>query len=151
MPRLVSERIKKLREEIAGIGEANRTQMHRRDGGSNGYSPRGGDHPAISFFLLHAHAGTAFGIAGVEALLAWGYAIRVRPQRLFFLDKVASTAPEEIALYSDKVYEAFSVIKLAIAAELQQYKPEMSHWLFAEGDPYLFGFLRDSCKQSAKL
>ena len=33
MPRLVSERIKKLREEIAEISEANRTQMHRRDGG----------------------------------------------------------------------------------------------------------------------
>jgi len=32
MPRLVSERIKKLREEIAEISEANRTQMHRRDG-----------------------------------------------------------------------------------------------------------------------
>jgi len=31
MPRLVSERIKKLREEIAQISEANRTQMHRRD------------------------------------------------------------------------------------------------------------------------
>src|SRR5947207_12974815 len=34
MPRLVSERIKKLREEIAEISEANRTQMHRRDGGA---------------------------------------------------------------------------------------------------------------------
>jgi hypothetical protein len=34
MPRLVSERIKKLREEIAQISEANRTQMHRRDGGA---------------------------------------------------------------------------------------------------------------------
>src|SRR5438552_11577084 len=33
MPKLVSERIKKLREEIAEISEANRTQMHRRDGG----------------------------------------------------------------------------------------------------------------------
>jgi len=33
MPRLVSERIKKLREEIAEISEANGTQMHRRDGG----------------------------------------------------------------------------------------------------------------------
>jgi hypothetical protein len=32
MPRLVSERIKKLREEIAQISEANRTHMHRRDG-----------------------------------------------------------------------------------------------------------------------
>ena len=32
MPRLVSERIKKLREEIAEISEANRTHMHRRDG-----------------------------------------------------------------------------------------------------------------------
>ncbi len=31
MPRLVSERIKKLREEIPR-SEANRTQMHRRDG-----------------------------------------------------------------------------------------------------------------------
>jgi len=30
----VSERIKKLREEIAEISEANRTQMHRRDGGA---------------------------------------------------------------------------------------------------------------------
>ena len=34
MPRLVSERIKKLREEIAEISEANRTHMHRRDGGA---------------------------------------------------------------------------------------------------------------------
>ena len=34
MLRLVSERIKKLREEIAEISEANRTQMHRRDGGA---------------------------------------------------------------------------------------------------------------------
>src|SRR5207244_12459910 len=34
MPRLVSERIKKLRDEIAEISEANRTQMHRRDGGA---------------------------------------------------------------------------------------------------------------------
>src|SRR6266487_2795778 len=34
MPKLVSERIKKLREEIAEISEANRTQMHRRDGGA---------------------------------------------------------------------------------------------------------------------
>src|SRR5436189_1253426 len=34
MQRLVSERIKKLREEIAEISEANRTQMHRRDGGA---------------------------------------------------------------------------------------------------------------------
>src|SRR2546426_9600518 len=34
MPRLVSELIKKLREEIAEISEANRTQMHRRDGGA---------------------------------------------------------------------------------------------------------------------
>jgi len=33
MPRLVSERIKKLREEIAE-SEANRTHMHRRDGGA---------------------------------------------------------------------------------------------------------------------
>ncbi len=31
MPRLVSERIKKLREEIAEISEANRTHMHRTD------------------------------------------------------------------------------------------------------------------------
>jgi hypothetical protein len=31
MPRLVSERIKKLREEIAEISEANRTHLHRRD------------------------------------------------------------------------------------------------------------------------
>src|SRR5881275_1319917 len=30
---LVSERIKKLREEIAAISEANRTHMHRRDAG----------------------------------------------------------------------------------------------------------------------
>src|SRR6266566_4597687 len=34
MPKLVSERIQKLREEIAEISEANRTQMHRRDGGA---------------------------------------------------------------------------------------------------------------------
>ncbi|PYV68404.1 MAG: hypothetical protein DMG96_36530 [Acidobacteria bacterium] len=34
MPRLVSERIKKLREEIAEISEANRMHMHRRDGGA---------------------------------------------------------------------------------------------------------------------
>jgi hypothetical protein len=34
MPRLVSERIKKLREEISAISEANRTHMHRRDGGA---------------------------------------------------------------------------------------------------------------------
>jgi hypothetical protein len=34
MPGLVSERIKKLREEIAEISEANRTQMHRRDAGA---------------------------------------------------------------------------------------------------------------------
>ena len=34
MQRLVSERIKKLREEIAEISEANRTHMHRRDGGA---------------------------------------------------------------------------------------------------------------------
>ena len=34
MPRLVSERIKKLREEIAEISEANRTHMHRKDGGA---------------------------------------------------------------------------------------------------------------------
>jgi predicted AAA+ superfamily ATPase len=35
MPRLVSERIKKLPgEEIAEISEANRTHMHRRDGGA---------------------------------------------------------------------------------------------------------------------
>jgi len=34
MRKLVSERIKKLREEIAEISEANRTQMHRRDGGA---------------------------------------------------------------------------------------------------------------------
>jgi hypothetical protein len=34
MPRLVSERIKKLREEIAEISEANRTQIRRRDGGA---------------------------------------------------------------------------------------------------------------------
>jgi len=34
MPRLVSERIKKLREEIAEISEANRKYMHRRDGGA---------------------------------------------------------------------------------------------------------------------
>ena len=34
MLRLVSERIKKLREEIAEISEANRTQMHRKDGGA---------------------------------------------------------------------------------------------------------------------
>src|SRR5437667_3175996 len=33
MPRLVSERIKKLREEIAEISEANRTHKHRRDVG----------------------------------------------------------------------------------------------------------------------
>jgi len=33
MPILVSERIKKLREEIAAISEANRTHMHRRDAG----------------------------------------------------------------------------------------------------------------------
>ena len=33
MPILVSERIKKLREEIATISEANRTYMHRRDAG----------------------------------------------------------------------------------------------------------------------
>ena len=33
MPKLVSERIKKLREEIAEISEANRTHMHRRDAG----------------------------------------------------------------------------------------------------------------------
>jgi hypothetical protein len=33
MPRLVSERIKKLREEIAEINEANPTHMHSRDGG----------------------------------------------------------------------------------------------------------------------
>ena len=33
MPKLVSERIKKLREEIAE-SEANRTHMHRRDGGA---------------------------------------------------------------------------------------------------------------------
>jgi len=31
MPRLVSERIKKLREEIAEISEANRMHIHRRD------------------------------------------------------------------------------------------------------------------------
>ncbi len=34
MPKLVSERIKKLREEIAEISEANRKHMHRRDGGA---------------------------------------------------------------------------------------------------------------------
>ncbi len=34
MPRLVSERIKKLREEIAEISEANRMHMHRRDAGA---------------------------------------------------------------------------------------------------------------------
>ena len=34
MPKLVSERIKKLREEIAAISEANRKHMHRRDGGA---------------------------------------------------------------------------------------------------------------------
>jgi len=34
MPRLVSEHIKKLREEIAEISEANRKYMHRRDGGA---------------------------------------------------------------------------------------------------------------------
>jgi len=34
MLRLVSERIKKLREEIAEISEANRTYMHRRDAGA---------------------------------------------------------------------------------------------------------------------
>ncbi len=34
MPRLVSERIKKLREEIAEISEANRTQMHKKDTGA---------------------------------------------------------------------------------------------------------------------
>src|SRR2546422_6949956 len=34
MLRLVSDRIKKLREEMAEISEANRTQMHRRDGGA---------------------------------------------------------------------------------------------------------------------
>jgi hypothetical protein len=34
MPRLVSERIKKLREEIAEINEANRTHMYRKDGGA---------------------------------------------------------------------------------------------------------------------
>jgi hypothetical protein len=34
MPRLVSERIKKLREEIAEISEANRTHIQRRDGGA---------------------------------------------------------------------------------------------------------------------
>src|SRR5947208_16549079 len=33
MPKLVSERIKKLREEIAEISEANRTHKHRRDVG----------------------------------------------------------------------------------------------------------------------
>jgi len=32
MRRLVSERIKKLRKEIAEISEANRTQMHKRYG-----------------------------------------------------------------------------------------------------------------------
>ena len=34
MPKLVSERIKKLREEIAEINEANRTQMYKRGGGA---------------------------------------------------------------------------------------------------------------------
>jgi hypothetical protein len=34
MPKLVSERVKKLREEIAAIREANRTYMHRRVGGA---------------------------------------------------------------------------------------------------------------------
>ena len=34
MPKLVPERIKKLREEIAEISEANRTHTHRRDGGA---------------------------------------------------------------------------------------------------------------------
>jgi hypothetical protein len=34
MPGLVSERIKKLREEIAEISEANRTHMYRRDAGA---------------------------------------------------------------------------------------------------------------------
>ncbi len=34
MPRLVSERIKILREEIAEISEANRTHMHSRDTGA---------------------------------------------------------------------------------------------------------------------
>jgi hypothetical protein len=40
MPRLMSERIKKLREEIAEISEANRRHMHRRDAGAAGDQER---------------------------------------------------------------------------------------------------------------
>jgi len=54
MPRLVSERIKKLREEIAEISEANRTHMRRRDGGEmEGQTPtkNGGSNDCRKFWM----------------------------------------------------------------------------------------------------
>jgi hypothetical protein len=57
MPRLVSERIKKLREEIAEINEANPTHMHSRDGGEPP-TKHGGSNDAQTYRNGSSHATT---------------------------------------------------------------------------------------------